>query len=41
MRYRLVWWVAIVALGAFSAVNAHAEVSEVRISRGFGVLICR
>src|SRR6266446_4929417 len=38
MRRRFARWVAIVALGAFSAVNAHAEVSEIRISRGFGVL---
>src|SRR6266567_9521911 len=38
MRHRFARWVAMVALGAFSAVNAHAEVSEVRISRGFGVL---
>jgi NitT/TauT family transport system substrate-binding protein len=38
MRHRFLRAVAAVALTAFAVVSARAEVSEVRISRGFGVL---
>jgi NitT/TauT family transport system substrate-binding protein len=38
MRHRFLRAVAAVALTAFAAVTVHAEVAEVRISRGFGVL---
>jgi NitT/TauT family transport system substrate-binding protein len=38
MRHRFLRTVAIIALTVLSAAGARAEVSEVRISRGFGVL---
>ncbi len=38
MRHRFLRTVATVALTVFAIANARAEVSEVRISRGFGVL---
>src|SRR3977135_2877763 len=38
MRHRFLRAVAAVALTAFAVVSARAEVSEVRMSRGFGVL---